>query len=288
MTVLEWDKVGERTYETGVDRGVLYIPTAGVYDNGVAWNGLTSVTESPSGAEPTPMYADNMKYLNLLSIEEFMATVEAMTYPPEFAQFDGTVMLNGGVAIGQQPRKPFGLAYRTRIGSDLSADLGHKIHMVYNCLAMPSEKAYATVNDTPETVPFSWELSTTPVSVTGQKPTAILTVDSTKVAAANLLSLTNALWGTTGTNPRLPLPDEVLGMFAGALTSVRPADPTFVSGTGVITIPSTTGVTYRVDGIVRTGTWTIPAASSAVVKATPNTGYTFPNPVQDTWVFVRP
>lgn len=289
MPRLEWDKVGERVFETGVDRGVLYIPNVGVYDNGVAWNGLTTVTEAPSGAESSPQYADNIKYLNLVSAEEFGATIEAFTYPSEFAQFDGTVVLNNGVSLGQQSRKSFGLAYRTRVGNDVSGtDLGYKLHMVYGCQAAPSERAYATINDSPEALTFSWELSTTAVAVTNQKPSALLTVDSTKVTAANLTALENALYGTAGSNPRLPLPDEIVGMFAGALTLVRPQDPTFATATGVITIPTQTGVVYRVDGIVRTTSYTIPTSgASAVVKATPATGFTFPNPVQDTWVYTR-
>lgn len=290
MARLEWDAVGARVFETGVDRGVLYIPTAGVYSTGVAWNGLTTVTEAPSGAEATPIYADNIKYLNLVSAEEFGATVEAFTYPSEFAQFDGSVTLHGGINLGQQSRKTFGLSYRTRVGNDVDgSDAGYKIHLVYGCQAAPSERAYATVNDTPEALAFSWELSTTPVSVTGQKPTSVITIDSTKVVAANLVALENAVWGTGGSDPRLPLPDEVIGMFAGSLTTVRPAAPTFTEGTGALVIPATTGVTYRQDGVVRVaGTYTVPAASSTVVTATPNTGYVFPNPVQDSWVFVRP
>jgi hypothetical protein len=218
MPRLEWDKVGERFFETGVDRGVLYIPTdAGVYSTGVPWNGLTSVTETPSGAESSPQYADNIKYLNLISAEEFGATIEAFTYPAEFAQFDGSVVIGAGVSIGQQNRRVFGLSYRTRVGNDLvGTDLGYKLHLVYGCQAAPSERGYATINDSPEALAFSWELSTTPVSVTGYKPTSLITIDSTKVDAAALTTLEDALWGATAGTARLPLPDEVIAMFPAA------------------------------------------------------------------------
>ena len=215
MAVLTWDQVGERFYETGVDHGVLYIPTAGVYDTGVAWNGLISVTESPSGAEPSPQYADNIKYLNLLSTEEFGGTIEAYTFPEEFAKCDGTAFPKVGLAVGQQTRKTFGLSYRTKIGNDTDGqDLGYKLHLVYGALAAPSEKAYATINDSPEAVTFSWEFTTTPVEVTGLKPTALLTIDSTKVASADLTALEALLYGTQLEEPSLPLPDAVIALFA--------------------------------------------------------------------------
>ena len=214
MAVLTWDQVGERFYETGVDHGVLYIPTAGVYDSGVAWNGLISVTESPSGAEPSPQYADNIKYLNLLSTEEFGGTIEAYTFPDDFAQCDGTAFPAEGLAVGQQTRKTFGLSYRTKIGNDTDGqDLGYKLHLVYGALAAPSEKAYATVNDSPEAVTFSWEFTTTPVDVTGLKPTALLTIDSTKVDEADLTTLEALLYGTAAKEPSLPLPDAVIALF---------------------------------------------------------------------------
>ena len=215
MAVLTWDQVGERFYETGVDHGVLYIPTAGVYDSGVAWNGLISVTESPSGAEPSPQYADNIKYLNLLSTEEFGGTIEAYTFPDEFAQCDGTAFPKEGLAVGQQTRKTFGLSYRTKIGNDTDGqDLGYKLHLVYGALAAPSEKAYSTINDSPEAVTFSWEFTTTPVEVTGLKPTALLTIDSTKVASADLTALEALLYGTQLEEPSLPLPDAVIALFS--------------------------------------------------------------------------
>ena len=221
MSRITWDTVGERYYETGVKMGVLYpIQAGGLYNKGVAWNGLTSVTESPSGAEATALYADDIKYLNLLSNEEFGATIEAYTYPEEFAECDGSAALANGVMIGQQKRKIFGLCYRTAIGNDVDgSDYGYKLHLVYGCLASPSEKAYATINDSPEAITFSWEVSTTPVSVTGFKPTSQLTIDSTKVDPLKLTSLEDILYGKNGdgeaaTEPRLPLPDEVAALFS--------------------------------------------------------------------------
>lgn len=212
MAALVWDQTGEKIYETGVDHGVLYIPNAlGVYANGYAWNGLTSVSESPSGAEPTAQYADNIKYLNLVSAEEFGATIEAFTYPDEFGQCDGSAAPVEGVLLGQQGRRSFGLAYRTLVGNDLEGtDFGYKLHLIYGATARPSEKAYNTVNDSPEAITFSWELSTTPVSVTGFKPTASITIDSTKTDATDLAALETILYGAAATEPRLPLPDEVL------------------------------------------------------------------------------
>ena len=208
---LIWDKIGERFFETGVNKGVLYPQSAeGAYPKGVAWNGLTAVTESPSGAEATPLYADNIKYLNLISAEEYGATVEAYTYPEEFAACNGEAELTKGVAIGQQKRTPFGMSYQTKIGNDIDSELGYKIHLIYGALAAPSEKAYATVNDSPEAITFSWELTTTPVEVEGFKPTASLVIDSTKVAAEKLAALEAVLYGTESEEARLPLPNEVL------------------------------------------------------------------------------
>lgn len=293
MTTLVWDQVGERFYETGVDHGVLYIPSNGVYDTGVAWNGLTTVTESPSGAEPTALYADNIKYLNLISVEEFGGTIEAYTYPEEFAQCDGTALPSDGVAIGQQTRRAFGLCYRTRVGNDEDAsDYGYKLHLVYGAVAAPSEKAYATINDTPEAITFSWTFTTTPVGVTGYKPTALLTIDSTKVDAGSLAALEDALYGTVGSDPRLPLPDEVVEMFEGTVTEVTPTQPSFVSSTGVITIPSVTGVTYRRadTNAVVTGTVTIAggAGASLIIYARPTSGaYTLDPETDSDWQFTR-
>ena len=211
MSKLVWDKTGERFYETGVDHGVLYpIQAGGLYNKGVVWNGLTAVTESPSGAEATALYADNIKYLNLISAEEFGATIEAYTYPDEFAECDGSAELTAGVYIGQQPRKTFGLCYRTVIGNDVDNDsFGYKLHLIYGALAAPSEKGYSTINDSPEAITFSWEIKTTPVNVTGGKPTACLTIDSTKVDKDKLIALEAILYGNESTEAKLPLPDEV-------------------------------------------------------------------------------
>lgn len=211
MSKLVWDQSGKRLYETGVDHGVLYpIQTGGVYSKGVAWNGLTAVTESPSGADVNDIYADNMKYLGLVGAEKFGATVEAYTYPDEFAECDGSVELVKGATIGQQNRKVFGMVYRTVIGNDVDGnEHGYKLHLIYGATAAPSEKAYNTINEDPEAITFSWELSTTPVNVTGHKTTASLTIDSTKADPTKLAELEKILFGDTETEPRLPLPDEI-------------------------------------------------------------------------------
>lgn len=216
---ITWDQTGERLYETGVDRGVLYpIDESNKYSNGVAWNGLTGVTESPSGAEATDLYADNIKYLSMRSAETFGATIEAYTYPDEFAECDGSAEIATGVQIGQQSRKMFGLCYRTVLGNDTNGnDHGYKLHLIYGATASPSEKGYATINDSPEAITFSWEVTTTPVNVTGFKPTACITIDSTKANPTDLATLEGILYGTAagaeGTpaavKGRLPLPDEV-------------------------------------------------------------------------------
>ena len=210
MPKLIWDKMEERLYETGVSKGVLYPQAAGAYPKGVAWNGLTAVTESPSGAEATPLYADNIKYLNLMSAEEFGATVEAYTYPDEFAACNGEAELTAGVVIGQQTRTPFGMSYQTKVGNGSNSELGYKIHLIYGASAAPSEKAYATVNDSPEAITFSWELTTTPVEVSGFKPTASLVIDSTKVNKEKLAALEAILYGSESEEARLPLPNEIL------------------------------------------------------------------------------
>lgn len=214
MARLEWDKTGEHLYETGVDHGVLYFPDqTGAYKNGVAWNGLISVSESPSGAEATGQYADNIKYLNLISVEEFGATIEAYTYPEEFEACNGNKELvnNTGVYVGQQSRSVFGFCYRTMIGNDTDGqDHGYKLHLVYGCQVSPSEKAYQTINDSPEALTFSWELSTTPVNVTGKKPTALLVIDSTKIDSTKLAKIEAKLYGDeTETGAVLPTPDEI-------------------------------------------------------------------------------
>lgn len=290
MTALVWDQVGERLYETGVDHGVLYLPDAsGDYKDGVAWNGLTTVTESPSGAAANPQYADNIKYLNLISAEEFGATVEAFTYPDEFAQCDGTAMPEPGVAIGQQSRKIFGLCYRTRVGNDLDGtDHGYKLHLIYGAQAAPSQKAYATINDSPAATAFSWDVTTTPVQVTGYKPAAMLSIDSSKVDETALATLEDTLFGSGGVDARLPLPDEVLGMFSGTVTKVRLTGanaPTYDSTSHVVTIPSVTGVEWKVNGVDATA-GAQPALStgeSSNVTALPLSGHEIEG--DDDWTF---
>ena len=221
MSKIVWDETGKRTYETGVDHGVLYPQVSGAYPKGVAWNGLTAVNESPSGAEANPQYADNIKYLNLVSAEDFGATIEAFTYPDEWAECDGSAVITPGVSIGQQTRKTFGLCYRTVLGNDTDGqDHGYKLHLVYNALAKPSEKNYQTVNDSPEAISFSWEITTTPVAITDHKPAACITIDSTKVDTTKLAALETLLYGkdpTTaeandGVDPKLPLPAEVIAL----------------------------------------------------------------------------
>lgn len=211
-----WDESGKRFYETGVEKGVLYVAEGGAYPNGVAWNGLINVAEKPSGAEPSPLYADNIKYLNLMSNEDFAASVEAYYYPDEFAACDGSSELAPGVMVGQQTRKKFGLSYVTKLGNDEDGtDHGYKIHLIYGCLAAPSEKAYGTVNESPEAITFSWELSTTPVAVPNMKPTACIVIDSTKVDSEKLKALEEALYGTAQKEAHLPLPEELATLLAG-------------------------------------------------------------------------
>lgn len=293
MTELVWDQLGEHYYETGIDKGVLYVYDNGAYGIGVPWNGLTGVTESPSGAEANAKYADNIKYLNLVSAEEFGGTIEAFTYPDEFGECDGSAEPAPGVSIGQQNRKMFGLCYRTRLGNDVEADeYGYKLHLVYGALAAPSEKAYATINDTPEAITFSWAFTTTPHPVTGHKPTAILTIDSTKVGATELAELEDLLYGTASTDAELPSPDEVINIFDGsAATVVTPTEPSFNAVTGAITIPTVTGVTYkRADtGATVTGTVTISTpGDTLMIRAVPtNATYEFAPMVDDDWSFTR-
>ncbi|MET0464727.1 MAG: hypothetical protein ABW007_16315 [Chitinophagaceae bacterium] len=262
MAALVWDLVGERFYETGIDHGVLYMPDeSGVYATGVAWNGLTSVSETPTGAEANAQYADNIKYLNLISVEEFGATLEAFTYPDEFAQFDGLGVPSPGVFVGQQPRKTFGLSYRTRIGNDLEGDgFGYKLHLVYGCIASPSEKAYNTINDSPEAITFSWEISTTPVPVTGFKPTSLIVVDSSDVDASMLANLETQLYGGASLEPTLPLPDDVIAIFGGGGA------------------PLATGATAGIPGTWTPGGSTPPSDVASLIAssitATPNTAWT--------------
>ena len=217
MAKIVWDKTGERFYETGVKNGVLYVAEAGAYNKGVAWNGLTAVTESPSGAESTALYADDIKYLNLISAEEFGGTIEAYTYPDEFKACNGEADLVSGVVIGQQTRVPFGLCYRTTLGNDtVGNDYGYKLHLVYGATASVSEKAYASINDSPEAITFSWEFTTTPVAVKDHKPTAIVTIDSVKAGADAMAALEAVLYGSESEEARLPLPDEIVTIMAGA------------------------------------------------------------------------
>ena len=217
MAKIVWDETGKKLYETGVKNGVLYVQEAGAYPKGVAWNGLTAVTEGPSGAEATPLYADDIKYLNLYSAEEFGATIEAYTYPDEFAKCDGSASLVEGVTIGQQTRKTFGMCYRTTVGNDTeNNDYGYKLHLIYGAVASPSEKPYATINDSPEAITFSWEVTTTPVNVTGHKPTATVTIDSTKVDPEKLAALEAVLFGSESEEARLPLPDEIVTLVGTA------------------------------------------------------------------------
>jgi hypothetical protein len=260
MAPLTWDEIGERLYEVGVDHGVLYLPdAAGVYDSGFVWNGLTTVTESPSGAEPSPQYADNIKYLNLISAEEFGGTIEAFTYPEEFAVCDGTFVPGPGVSVGQQPRKSFGMSYRTQVGNDLEGtEFGYKLHLLYGCQASPSEKAYATINDSPEAIAFSWEFTSTPAPVSGHKPTSLIVIDSTVVDAAELSDLEDLLYGASGA-AKLPTPDEVLAIFSA------------VAG-------AATGATAGIPGSWTPGGSTPPAnaagANSSSVTASPSSAWT--------------
>jgi hypothetical protein len=290
---LTWDNVGERRYETGVDRGVLYLPdNVGEYVEGHAWNGLTTVTESPSGAESNPQFADNIKYLNLVSAEQFGGTIEAYTYPNEFGQCDGTAEPQPGIYLGQQGRRSFGLAYRTKIGNDLDgSDHGYKLHLVYGALASPSDKAFASINDSPEAIAFSWDITTTPVSVAGFKPTALLTVDSTKVTAAKLAALEAILYGTPTDNPRLPLPDEVITLVGTGLTNVdltvAANQPTFDAATGVITLPAVAGVQWKVNNANRAAGAqpALAAGAQATVTATAQPGNNLQG--DDDWTFRR-
>jgi hypothetical protein len=291
MARLTWDNTGERLYETGVDHGVLYIPDGnGDYSDGVAWNGLTTVTESPSGAEATALYADNIKYLDLRSAEQFGATIEAFTYPDEFNQFDGIASPVAGVHVGQQSRKTFGFCYRTNLGNDVDgSDYGYKLHLIYGATAAPSEKAYATINDSPEAITFSWEVATTPIAAGGTlKPTAQLVIDSTKVDPTDLTTLEDLLYGQAGA-PQLPSPSAVIAIFEAGLTTVAmgtPANqPTYVSGTHIVTLPSVTGVVWRINGVVKTA-GAQPALTTgqvAEVTASASVGYVLTGDTD--WVF---
>lgn len=293
MTRVAWDAVGEHLYENGVDRGVLYLADgSGDYTTGFVWNGLTTVTKSPSGAEATKKYADNILYVTLLSIEEMAGTIEALTYPDEFAECDGTVQAETGVYVGQQPRRAFGFSWRTRIGNEQNEELGYKIHMVWDAKASASEQAHMTINESPETVNFSWEFWTTPRSFdpdgdyAALKPTSYICVDSTKVAPADLAELEDLLYGTVGNDPALPSLDAVLTIFSGALTlATLPATIAYNAGTDMVTIPATTGVVYKIDGVTRVaGDWLITA--DVLVTAIPAVGYYFAPGDQNEWQIV--
>jgi hypothetical protein len=292
MTALAWDQTGEKTYETGVDRGVLYqIDINGEYTPGVAWNGLTNVTESPSGAEPNKQYADNQVYLTLMSAEEFAATIEAFTYPTSFGQNDGSAEPSPGVSLGQQLRKQFGFCYRSKVGNDvMGVDYGYKVYLVYGCQAAPSEKAHSTINDSPEATAFSWEISTIPVNVgtvngTDYKPLSTITIDSTKVDPAKLAILEQQLYGSVGVEPSMPLPADVIAMMGPTpLTLATPTQPSFNQGTNTITIPSITGVVYKIDGVTKPPGAVVITANK-IVTAHPATGYKFPAVTDVDWLY---
>lgn len=267
---LVWDTTGERLYETGVRNGVVYPAVSGTYPKGYVWNGLTAVTESPSGAEANAIYADDIKYLELRSAEEFGATIEAYTYPDQFAECDGSAFVAAGVSIGQQTRKPFGLCYRTVLGNDEEAnDYGYKLHLIYNATASPSERGYQTVNDSPEAITFSWELTTTPLSVSGHKPTACITIDSTKADTACLDALEDILYGTSNDDARLPLPDEVISIFAGTTYEItlNRANVTLVEGNTYTLTATTTPAGHAVTWASSNTTYAEVAAGVVTAKA---------------------
>jgi len=289
MSVLQWDQTGEKVYENGVEMGVFYpVNGAGVYDNGYAWNGLVSVTESPSGAEVNKQYADNRVYASLRSAEEFGATVEAFTYPLEAVQaLDGAASPTPGVALGQQGRVTFGMSYVTKVGNDLNPDAGEKIHLIYGATANPSEKAFTTVNDSPEAATFSWELTTTPVDVgtvnsVVYKPTSTITVDTTKEDAAAVATLKEFLHGTAGSEPSLPSPAAVIAMFTSATLEATPTEPAYDDATNTLTIPSIAGVTYYIDDVAQAA-GPVVLTENVIVEARPNIGYKFPPNVDTDW-----
>lgn len=287
---ISWDGLAERFFHTGVSHGVLYSQTAGVYDDGVPWNGLTTVTEQPSGAEPNKFYADNITYFNILSIEQFAATIECYSAPDGFLVFDGVAKTANGVQIGMQSRPIFGFCWRTEKGSAADPELGFILHLAYGLQASPSEKAANTVNETPEPTTFSWSVSSTPVVVTGHKPTAILHIDSTDptVDADNLADLMTILYGSTGVNPRLPLPDEVDSIMGTGITLVTPDELAWTDGTDTIEYVPQAGVIYtREDtGAVVTADIVLsPGLPSLVIKASPAVGYNFTGTFVDRWLY---
>jgi hypothetical protein len=287
MAVLAFDAAGEKKFEAGVDHGVLYPLNAesGLYDTGFAWNGLTEVDEKPQGATPNRTYADNILYANLLSAETFDGTIKAYTYPTEWSACDGSNLPTPGVSVGQQPRQTFGLSYRTKVGNDVSSDLGYKLHLVYGALAAPSERDYTTINDSPAQVEFSWDFTSTPVAVTDLQPTCLLIIDSTVVDSDALSDLEDFLYGTGGTDPSLPPPDSVIALFAGSITVITLTAATF-NGAHTVTIPSQTGVKFYVDGVFHaSGSLTLIAAQTVLITAVPDAGYVFHTPVVDEWLF---
>lgn len=289
MTALTWDAAVDRRWEAGVSKGVLYIPNgSGVYDTGVAWNGLTSVTDSPTGAEVTKTYADNIIYGTLTSVEEYEGSIGAYTYPPEFYPCLGFYVPQAGVMVGQQGRATFGYCYRTEIGDGVTPNRGYKLHLVYGAQATPSEEEHGTINDSPEMLEFSWDVTTTPVPVTGRKPTSKLVIDSTEVDSAKLADLENFLYGTVGTDPMLPTPDAVLAIFAAGLTTTAAVTaPTYNSTTDIVTIPTITGVIYYTDadGDLPAGSYG-PITANVLIKARPAVGYKFPVPSDNDWLIV--
>lgn len=286
---LIWDAPGERRYESGVDHGVLYLRNSfGLYEEAVPWNGLTNVTESPTGAEANDTYADNIVYVSLRSAERFAGTIEALTWPVEFERCDGSAQPVPGLSIGQQNRETFGFVYRTKIGNDLlGMDAGYKLNIVYGATASPSEKAHETINDSPEPTGFSWEITTLPVEVPGFKPSATITIDSTKFTAEQMEAIEEILFGTESTDARLPLPAELIALLGGGSVTETGfvTAPTYNSSTHVITIPTTTGVVYKINNVTQTAGAKPAITQDTTVKAYPAAGYKFPVPSDDTWVF---
>ena len=285
MTRLQWDRAPERRFETGCDRGVLYpSDQAGGYETGVVWNGLVNATEKPSGAEPKKQYADNMVYLTLMSAEEFGMSIEAFTYPDEFERCEGQVSVVPGATLGQQSRIPFGLCYRTRIGDAVNPRRGHKLHLVYSALAAPSEKAYGTVNESPEATTLSWELSTDPNVLEGYDPTAQFTLNSTLLDPAVWAQLEDILYGTGATEPRLPSLEELVSILvSSAPTVVVPVQPTYNATTDTITIPTIAGLEYTINDEVVTGDVVI--TEDTLVVAHTLSGYVFPQVADIDWLY---
>lgn len=287
MTALVFDDTGNRRFETGVKKGVLYPLNTGngLYDNGYAWNGLTTIKEKPAGAASNKTYADNQVYSNLLSAETFAGEISAYTYPDAFGLCDGTAAPVSGLSVGQQSRSTFGLSYRTEVGNDVSSDVGYKVHLIYGALASPSERDFSTINDNPAPVAFTWAFDCTGASSNSYGSPSLIVLDSTKVDATALASLEAFLYGTGGTNPSLPPPDSVLALFTGSITAITLTAPTF-DGAHTITIPTQTGVKYYVDGVLHAaGSQLLTAGQKKIVTAVAQAGYVFNTPVVDRWMF---